>query len=113
MCDHGGVAGGMRRGFAREPMYQRVRAGRDADRSPGGPGGSVGGPAGGARHCWVLDPVDTLGVRRPGLLLEWRRGTRPGRENAWEGRVVYVVQLRAHGWQMVEEWLPAERLEPA
>lgn len=100
----------MRRGFAREPMYQRVRAGRDAGVAPGAIGGPGGAPADGARHCWVLDPVDDLGVKRAGLLLEWRRSATGG---GWEGRVVYVAQLRARGWVSVEEWLSADRLEPA
>ncbi len=57
-----------------------------------------------ARHCWVSVPVD--GVRpRAGLLLEWRKV-----EHRWEGRVVYVAELRPGRWAAVEEWLPAELL---
>ncbi len=42
---------------------------------------------------------------RPGLLLEWRRVG-----HLWEGRVVYVAQLRPGRWATVEEWVPAELL---
>ena len=86
-------------------MSQRVRLG---DRAPGEPR-----PAGGhddgcpARHCWVGDSVDGAGVKRPGLLVEWRE-TGAG----WEGRVVYVAGLRRDGWSVVEEWLPASLLTP-
>ena len=59
------------------------------------------------RHCWVADAVDKTGVKRPGLLVEWR-----AREAGWEGRVVYVAQLRAGGWALVEEWVPASLLTP-
>jgi hypothetical protein len=60
-----------------------------------------------ARHCWVADAVDASGVKRPGLLVEWRAV--PG---GWEGRVVYAAQLRSGGWALVEEWLPATLLAP-
>ena len=49
-----------------------------------------------------VDGADRPGVKRPGLLLEWRQG-----RSGWEGRVVYAVQLRADGWASVEEWVPA------
>ena len=55
-----------------------------------------------ARHCWVSDAPDRAGVKRPGLLLEWRQGPA-----GWEGRVVYAVQLRADRWASVEEWVSA------
>ncbi len=64
-----------------------------------------GGPDGPARHCWVVAPPDG-GGRRPGLLLEWRRGD----SGRWEGRVVYAVELRPGRWATVEEWLAAELL---
>lgn len=90
----------MRRGVGRLPLHQRVRTGETP--SPDvGPGG---------RHCWVLDAVDRDGVKRAGLLLEWRRAAR---DASWEGRVVYLARLRPDEWASVEEWLPAERLEPA
>jgi hypothetical protein len=59
-----------------------------------------------ARHCWVGDPVDESGVKRPALLVEWRRTT----SGAWEGRVVYLARLRRDAWVMVEEWIPAAML---
>ncbi|HET7688838.1 MAG TPA: hypothetical protein VFK41_00530 [Nocardioidaceae bacterium] len=60
-----------------------------------------------ARHCWVADAADRAGVKRPGLLVEWRSVT--GR---WEGRVVYLARLRSDSWQVVEEWVPEELLTP-
>ena len=69
------------------------------------------GPDCPARHCWVSGAVDAEGVKRPGLLLEWRQVA--GR---WEGRVTYAARLRPleanGGWLVVEEWLPAELLTP-
>lgn len=84
------------------PLAERVRAGQEvpvaehaaADACP-------------ARHCWVAEAVDGLGVKRPGLLVEWRAV-----DNRWEGRVVYVARLRPGAWVVVEEWLPAELLTP-
>jgi hypothetical protein len=83
------------------PLEDRVAASSAAD---------VGRSAGEcpARHCWVLDAADLSGVRRPGLLVEWRR-----REGGWEGRVVYAASLRARGWALVEEWVPAGLLVEA
>jgi hypothetical protein len=84
------------------PLRDRVRAGdapraNDADGPQAYPG----------RHCWISVPVD--GVQpRPGLLMEWRKAER-GR---WEGRVVYVAELRPGAWATVEEWVPAELLAP-
>jgi hypothetical protein len=87
------------------PMSQRVRLGdRAPDAARAGDGRDDGCPA---RHCWVADAVDGVGVKRPGLLVEWRE-TRAG----WEGRVVYVAGLRPDGWSVVEEWLPASFLTP-
>jgi hypothetical protein len=83
-------------------MHQRVRAGRVAP--------VADGPAPAGRHCWVLDAADRHGVKRAGLLLEWRRSSTEG---TWEGRVVYVAQLRPESWASVEEWVPAALLEPA
>jgi hypothetical protein len=81
------------------PMSERVRAGAE----PRPPAGEVCP----ARHCWVADAADGQGVKRPGLLVEWRR-----RHGAWEGRVVYAVRLRPDSWQLVEEWAPASLLTP-
>lgn len=61
-----------------------------------------------ARHCWVAGGADDLGVKRPGLLVEWRHTD----ADEWEGRVVYTAQLRAGDWALVEEWLPAALLCP-
>lgn len=60
-----------------------------------------------ARHCWVADAVDEDGVKRPGLLVEWRRGS-----GGWEGRVVYAAQLRPGRWVLVEEWVASTLLTP-
>ena len=80
------------------PLGDRVRADRAPDPQPSPPSCP-------ARHCWVTVPVD--GSRpRPGLLLEWRKAER-GR---WEGRVVYIAELRPGRWATVEEWVPAELL---
>jgi hypothetical protein len=77
------------------PLSQRVRRSRSTyDECP-------------ARHCWVADAVDGHGVKRPGLLLEWRRG-----EGGWEGRVVYAAQVRPGRWALVEEWVAAALLTP-
>ncbi|MDP3893881.1 hypothetical protein [Nocardioides sp.] len=83
---------------SRIPLADRVRDGQPAPAAP------VARPddACPARHCWVADAVDRYGVKRPGLLAEWRQGP-----DDWEGRVVYAAQLRPGEWQLVEEWLPA------
>lgn len=60
-----------------------------------------------ARHCWVADAADRQGVKRPGLLVEWRRTS-----TAWQGRVVYAASLRPGEWVLVEEWLPSELITP-
>jgi hypothetical protein len=86
------------------PMSQRVSAGRPDPSALPAPVEDCP-----ARHCWVLDPADGLHVRRPGLLVEWRQ-VDPG---AWEGRVVYVAQLRQGEWMTLEEWVPATLVRPA
>lgn len=86
------------------PLRDRVRA--DAGPPQGGPVD----PSGGGRHCWVLDAADRRGVKRAGLLLEWRRSEVDG---TWEGRVAYGAELRAGRTALVEEWVPAALLEPA
>lgn len=83
------------------PLRDRVRTGEAApaaDDPPAYPG----------RHCWISVPVDGI-QPRPGLLMEWRKGER-GR---WEGRVVYVAELRPGAWATVEEWVAAELLTSA
>jgi hypothetical protein len=86
------VGGGWGKQGSGIPMSERVRTGE---------------PPCPARHCWVADAADRYGVKRPGLLAEWRQ-----RDGAWEGRVVYAVRLRPDSWQLVEEWLPASLLTP-
>jgi hypothetical protein len=86
------------------PLAQRVRAGQTSP-DPVGPDATEACPA---RHCWVADAVDGRGVKRPGLLVEWRATGGRG----WEGRVVYPALLRPSGWVLVEEWVPAELLTP-
>jgi hypothetical protein len=73
---------------------------------PASPAGDS--PALTGRHCWVLAPADGSGERRPGLLVEWRRGD----DGAWLGRVVYVVRLRTGNSALLDEWLPAPDLPP-
>ncbi|GAB3261230.1 hypothetical protein GCM10027448_34310 [Nocardioides dilutus] len=99
----GGVGGGWGKRGTGVPLAQRVRAGRAAPApQPDAPSDDCP-----ARHCWVTEAVDGLGVKRPGLLVEWRAaGTR------WEGRVVYAARLRHGAWVLVEEWVPAELLTP-
>ena len=89
------------------PLRDRVR--RDAG-DPGTPADAPVDPSGGGRHCWVLDAADRRGVKRAGLLLEWRRSTADG---TWEGRVAYAAELRVGRTALVEEWVPAALLEPA
>ena len=98
----------MRRGITGIPMHERVRATRAAAAGADGGPSEPGVLPDGARHCWVGDAADGHGVKRAGLLLEWRRAP-----DGWEGRVVYAANLRAGRWASVEEWVPAALLEPA
>jgi len=66
---------------------------------------TAAGRGGEGRHCWVHDPPDTPGTW-PGLLVEWRQ-----RHGAWQGRVTYAV-TGPDGPALIENWLPAARLEP-
>jgi hypothetical protein len=92
------AAGGMG-GRGGIPMSDRVRATSARSRAS-----YDEGPA---RHCWVADAVDGLGVKRPGLLVEWRQaGT------VWQGRVVYAAQPHPGRWVLVEEWVDAALLTP-
>ena len=96
------AGGGYGRG-AGIPLKDRVRVDQDAQvdsRPPAAPAGAEHP----GRHCWVSVPVDAARPR-PGLLLEWRRTG-----HLWEGRVVYVAQLRPGRWATVEEWIPSELL---
>ena len=94
------AAGGYGRG-AGIPLKDRVRAGQPQKEDGGGAPIQEDQPG---RHCWISVPVDGS-QPRPGLLLEWRRAG-----HLWEGRVVYVAQLRPGRWATVEEWVPAELL---
>jgi len=93
-CHAKTMAGGMRRGGGGIPLVDRVRADVSSDTCP-------------ARHCWVAGAADDRGVKRPGLLVEWRRN-----DVDWQGRVVYAAELRPGEWSLVEEWLPASLLSP-
>ncbi len=95
------MAGGYGRG-AGIPLKDRVRVDQQAETAQQPV--SAGGPEHPGRHCWISVPVD-VSQPRPGLLLEWRRAG-----HVWEGRVVYVAQLRPGRWATVEEWVPAELL---
>jgi len=99
----------MSRGPARGaaiPLRDRVRAGQP-QRPPEDPPEATPREPCPARHVWVALPVDATEAR-PGLLLEWRRV-----EHRWEGRVVYLAELRPGRWSVVEEWIAAELLTPA
>jgi hypothetical protein len=92
------VGGGWGRQGSGIPLSERVRGGAPREATL---------PACPARHCWVSGAVDDHGVKRPGLLVEWRQvGT------GWEGRVVYAANLRPGEWSLVDEWLPAPLLSP-
>jgi len=91
------------------PLAERVRAGAEPQHEQSAP---QAGPAGSltscpARHCWVAGAVDDLGVKRPGLLVEWRAV-----DGRWQGRVTYPALLQPGRWVLVEEWVPAELLTP-
>lgn len=75
-------------------MADRVAATRATDTAPVSPT---------LKHCWVTDRHGRL----PGLLLRWQQ-----RPDGWYGRVVRPVH-EDDGWLVVEEWLPAQLLEPA
>jgi hypothetical protein len=81
------------------PMSERVALGSPRQRAISCPG----------RHCWVADPADRSAEKRPGLLVEWRRDAYGG----WRGRVVYLAELRAGRWALVEEWVDESLLIPS
>lgn len=97
MRHHGWVAGGMSGGANWGSMADRVarRAARAAD-APCSPPGTL-------KHCWVNDEHGRL----PALLLEWRRTA-----GGYQGRVARAVLESGGDWIVVEEWLPAQLLEP-
>jgi hypothetical protein len=92
------MAGG---GWSKQGMGIPLAERRRTDQEPA-PGGDCP-----ARHCWVAGALDAEGVKRPGLLVEWRQA-----ERGWEGRVLYCARLRGDAWVVVEEWLPADLLTP-
>jgi hypothetical protein len=106
------MKGGMTRGSG-IPLRDRVRAGgpQPQPSAPGPESRPEPGPERRdpcpARHVHVSLPVDATEAR-PGLLLEWRKV-----EHRWEGRVVYLAELRPGRWSLVEEWIAAELLTPA
>lgn len=108
------MAGGWGKQGSGVPLSERVRSGAPAPvvvaSSSGTAAAVVGTDPCPARHCWVADAVDGNGVKRPGLLVEWRQGRPP--DAGWEGRVMYAAQLRSDAWMLVEEWLPAALLTP-
>lgn len=54
------------------------------------------------RHCWVQHPTGVI----EGLVLQWAQ------DRGWVALVVYVVTAPGGGEQIVQEWLPAGRLQP-
>ncbi len=101
------MAGGWGRRGSGVPLADRVRADADGE-SQSRPGRGAETEVPPARHCWVADAADRAGVKRPGLLVEWR-----STDAGWEGRVVYCAALRPERWCLVEEWVPAALLAPA
>lgn len=85
----GAMAGGMTRKTSGPTMAERVARTRGVD---------DGCPM---RHVWVADAADRAGVKRPGLLVEWRRTGSGG----WEALVLYAAQLRPGQWAVVQEWV--------
>jgi hypothetical protein len=101
----GGMGGGWGKRGSGVPLAERVRGDR-----PAATAGGADLDVCPARHCWVADAADGHGVKRPGLLVEWRM-----LEGRWEGRVLYLALLRPgpdRRWALVEEWLSAELLTP-
>jgi hypothetical protein len=99
------MAGGMNKRGRGYPLTDRVHVG-SGQPTPQDPPAPLD-EACPTRHCWVAGAVDGLGVKRPGLLFEWRQSP-----YGWEGRVVYAAHLRPGVWLGVEEWLPAAQLTP-
>jgi hypothetical protein len=92
--------------YLRGTMAERVAATRRTPSAPSAgppPSALPPSPLDRLKHCWVSDEHGRL----PGLLLEWRKVVA-----GWQGRVVHPVpEPGTEGWILVEEWLPAERLE--
>jgi hypothetical protein len=99
------VAGGMNKRGSGVPLGERRRSDRQAP--PAAPARRTPTSPCPARHCWVGDPLDEEGEKRPGLLLEWRQGP-----EGWQGLVVYAARVRPGSWGLVQEWLPSASLTP-
>jgi hypothetical protein len=54
------------------------------------------------RHVWVADAADRAGVKRPGLLVMWRKCET---DTGWEALVLYGAELRPGQWAVVQEWV--------
>lgn len=88
------MAGGINKRGNHGSMAERVARSRGEE--------PVSTPAVSIKHCWVTGADGKV----PGLLLEWRK-----RPDSWQARVVRPIRDE-DGWAVVEEWLPAELLEP-
>ena len=88
-------------------MNRRGDQGTLADRSKARRGTDTPCPM---RHVWVADPADRSGVKRPGLLVMWRR-IHSGA--GWEGLVLYGAELRPGEWAVVQEWVAEALLTQA
>lgn len=88
MRHHGVMVGGMNKRGSWGSMTDRLAASqRPAEPLPSP-----------ARHCLVDG--------QPALLVEWRQEAA-----GWYGRVVSVRWLDGEGWAVVEQWLPAPRID--
>ncbi len=54
------------------------------------------------RHCWVKHPDGVI----EGLVLQWAQ------DQGWVALVAYVAPRPGGGEQIIQEWLPAGRLQP-
>lgn len=89
------MVGGMSRGNGDNLAARTARAQRPEQ--PTAP------PDHGVKHVWVVDEHG----RNPGLLHRWDRVA-----SGWRGYVTHPIVV-GDGWVLVDEWLPAEQLEPA
>lgn len=84
------MTGGINRPGGGRPMAERVGRSRVTD-SPCP-----------MRHVWVADAADRAGVKRPGLLVMWRKAEHGA---GWEALVLYGAELRPGQWAVVQEWV--------
>jgi hypothetical protein len=107
IIDDGRVAGGMSTP-GREPGGEGMTLAERSARSGLGARDEQPrrSPAPQARHCWVVDAPVSPG-RWPGVLLEWRRGTRGG-----QGRAVWVAD-DDDGPVLLQSWVDAAHLATA